>query len=554
MKIAFTGNTFARAYPEGLITGYNVAAESLLEAFMRHGKADELLYLYEPGKYQENVIRRFAEERTVLSTGKKIELINEYDVLFHGVDQLKNVDILHSIKEDVIPLLSMREKIGKPIPITFTFHSLAEPHLIWDTFIPMLMLPFKPYDAMICTSNAVVHFMEKMFERIQKTFRENSLMLGMPKLRLEKVNLGVDTDYFCPMEKNSLREKYGIPQDAFIILWFGRFSDCFKADLFPLLHVFHKLTGSFPDKKIMLILAGSQERGTNYAGTLKEQITYMGLENRVHIVFNGQIKDRAELYNIADVFTSPADNIQETFGLTPIEAMSCGIPQIVSDWDGYRDTVKHGVTGFRIHTAWCDCLDDISATDYLPANIGSRRLLHAKLAAHSVAVDCSDFLEKLKLLVSDNDLIRKMSVNSRKRAKQCFDIRHTVEHTESVWDDSIRIAHSDRSGFNPEGIPTIDYCHDFSGYPSEMLDDSTLFEPTVFCSCENYVKTPCCNNGRLEESEIPVKIIGYIKKAGTASIKQIIVDFENYSPDQIKRTLMLLYKYDFIKISTGFSV
>ena len=32
MKIAFTGNTFARAYPEGLITGYNVAAESLLEA------------------------------------------------------------------------------------------------------------------------------------------------------------------------------------------------------------------------------------------------------------------------------------------------------------------------------------------------------------------------------------------------------------------------------------------------------------------------------------------------------------------------------------------
>lgn len=80
MKIAFTGNTFARAYPEGLITGYNVAAESLLEAFMRHGKADELLYLYEPGKYQENVIRRFAEERTVLSTGKKIEMINEYDV------------------------------------------------------------------------------------------------------------------------------------------------------------------------------------------------------------------------------------------------------------------------------------------------------------------------------------------------------------------------------------------------------------------------------------------------------------------------------------------
>ena len=38
------------------------------------------------------------------------------------------------------------------------------------------------------------------------------------------------------------------------------------------------------------------------------------------------------------------------FGLTPLEAMAAGLPCVVSDWDGYRDTVRHGVDGFRIRT------------------------------------------------------------------------------------------------------------------------------------------------------------------------------------------------------------
>ena len=45
-----------------------------------------------------------------------------------------------------------------------------------------------------------------------------------------------------------------------------------------------------------------------------------------------------------------SDNIQETFGITPIEAMSAGLPVVVSDWDGYRDTVRDGIDGFRIPT------------------------------------------------------------------------------------------------------------------------------------------------------------------------------------------------------------
>ena len=40
---------------------------------------------------------------------------------------------------------------------------------------------------------------------------------------------------------------------------------------------------------------------------------------------------RINIWSAADIFISLSDNIQETFGLTPIEAMANGLPAIVSD-------------------------------------------------------------------------------------------------------------------------------------------------------------------------------------------------------------------------------
>jgi glycosyltransferase involved in cell wall biosynthesis len=59
---------------------------------------------------------------------------------------------------------------------------------------------------------------------------------------------------------------------------------------------------------------------------------------------------RRDSWAAADIFISLADNIQETFGLTPIEAMASGLPVVVTDWDGYKDTVRDGIVGFRLAT------------------------------------------------------------------------------------------------------------------------------------------------------------------------------------------------------------
>jgi len=46
----------------------------------------------------------------------------------------------------------------------------------------------------------------------------------------------------------------------------------------------------------------------------------------------------------------------ESFGLTLIEAHASGLHAVVSDWNGYRDLVEDGQTGFLVPTRWTDCV------------------------------------------------------------------------------------------------------------------------------------------------------------------------------------------------------
>lgn len=58
---------------------------------------------------------------------------------------------------------------------------------------------------------------------------------------------------------------------------------------------------------------------------------------------------RTAALSAADVFLFLIDNIQESFGLAPMEGMAAGLPLLVSDWDSMKDTVTPDV-GFRVKT------------------------------------------------------------------------------------------------------------------------------------------------------------------------------------------------------------
>lgn len=536
MRIVLLGNTLNPIKKGGLITGYAMASDDLMRSLISYSSAEKIYCTYEPMQYQIERLKEFAN--------KKCEFINEYDLLFYGVENMPDADILCSVKEDAVPLLYFRESMKKNIPITFVLHGIAEQHLIIDFFYYMLYMPFREYDAVICTSEAVRRTVEKIFLRLEQT-----LPHAKRRIRLEKAALGVDTEYFRPMDKIECRRRNGISDDAFVILWFGRFSDIFKADLHPLLHTFKKLIDENPKKKLLLLLVGSEDRSFGYAEMLEKNISALGIAANTKLMFNHEISDRAEIYNAADVFTSPIDNIQETFGLTPLEAMSCGIPQVVSDWDGYRETVDNGGTGFLIDTFWSDCMDDISEADFLPFNRNNRRLIHRILSVRSTVIDCGEYFDKLNLLVNDDELRQKMSEKSRKRAVETFSLQCSVMAMEKIWNRLLDIAKNTSEEFLDE-IPMVDYCNDFESYPTKFVDDNDMFVLTEFGTRVDYDKLPFHRHFMecIDESQLPLKILHYIKRNKKMTIKELKEFFHDYTIFQIKHSVMFLFKYDLISI------
>ncbi len=119
---------------------------------------------------------------------------------------------------------------------------------------------------------------------------------------------GIDTEVFKPMPSN-FREKYGL-QDKIVLLgvsstWNQRkgFNDFIK--------LAEKL-----DDRYTIILVG-----------LSDKQKLMIPENIIGITCTNSIKELAEIYSAADVFINLS--VEETFGLTTIEAQACGTPAIV---------------------------------------------------------------------------------------------------------------------------------------------------------------------------------------------------------------------------------
>jgi glycosyltransferase involved in cell wall biosynthesis len=91
------------------------------------------------------------------------------------------------------------------------------------------------------------------------------------------------------------------------------------------------------DPEVTFIMAGSGDM----LPRMIERSAEMGIGSRM--VFTGFV-DREEatrLYRLADVFVMPS--VSEPFGIVPLEAMSEGVPVIVSRQSGVSELVRHAI-------------------------------------------------------------------------------------------------------------------------------------------------------------------------------------------------------------------
>ena len=158
---------------------------------------------------------------------------------------------------------------------------------------------------------------------------------------------GTDTEIFKPMDKLECRKKYNIPEDAFL---FGMVAankeNPPRKGFQEALEAFAKFHLNHPEAALFI---HTQQRSPG-GFPVEEFARQQGFEKRLFLmqpyqaVFNSDSKKIAKEMNMMDVLLHPSQT--EGFGLTCVEAMSCGVPVIVNNTTSMPEMIKNGETGW----------------------------------------------------------------------------------------------------------------------------------------------------------------------------------------------------------------
>jgi len=142
------------------------------------------------------------------------------------------------------------------------------------------------------------------------------------------VHNGVDADLFRPMERAPHRRaELGVPEDARLILSVGRFVGWKGLRL-----IIDALPALPDDVHYLAVGAGPEEQ------RMREQITALGLTQRVHFAGRLPHDTLPEVMSLADLYVQPSIG-EESFGIGALEAMACGLPVLVSRKGGLLEVL-----------------------------------------------------------------------------------------------------------------------------------------------------------------------------------------------------------------------
>jgi mannosyltransferase len=152
---------------------------------------------------------------------------------------------------------------------------------------------------------------------------------------------GVDTALFAPApDRAALRREMGLDPAAFLVGCFGRLRAQKGTDL-----LVKALIAALPSRPGVeaVLMGGVTPDQAGFVEGLKARVREAGLEGRIRVLPEDKGWDIARWYRVLDLYvTAPR---VEGFGLTPLEAMACGVPVIASRAGAFEDIVAEGVTG-----------------------------------------------------------------------------------------------------------------------------------------------------------------------------------------------------------------
>jgi glycosyltransferase involved in cell wall biosynthesis len=411
---------------DGQIVGIDVAVRTLLDAYVRHGRYEKFYCRtrnrddFEAFREQLKKIGGDLNRCTFLPTD--------------GEGSTVETSILFRADPNINRLIATRSACGDDsysiCGLSHTMSSLA----VMGTVATAITQPLQSWDAIICPSRAIRSVVESLWDAAGQG-------ADLPPIQLPVIPLGIDTERFDDAvddEKRAhQRQHIGATEEDTVILFYGRLSYHNKAHPLPLIlaaeHVAKERQATGTTGDIHLVFFGYFTGESFRDDYIKLTASICHLV-QAHFIENDDPRFPDAAWAGADVFVSLVDNVQESFGLTPIEAMACGLPAIVSDWDGYRDTVRDGTDGYLIPT--------LTPAPGAGVELIRRYLIGEDVygeylagVSQSVAVDIDAMTEALRRLISNPDLRRKIGMAAKKRARKTFDWSVIIPAYDALWEE-----------------------------------------------------------------------------------------------------------------------
>lgn len=334
--------------------------------------------------------------------------------------------------------------------------------------------PTEDWDAIICTSPSIRSAMIEMFDRWGDYLSERFEGRTRRRPRLPLVPLGVNGDVFAaaadrPDIRHRRREGLEVAEDDIVLLWVGRLSYFEKAFPQAMFRAAQE-AASATAATVHFVMVGWFPGGESDKARYRQAANAYSPGIRVHFLDGNDRSLLNEMWAASDIFISLVDNIQETFGITPLEAMAAGLPVVVSDWDGYRYTVRDGVEGFLIPSLGAPAYD----------------LLHDQVVAHSLAVmsyqsyvgvvaqhtaiHIGRAADAIASLIRSPDLRRRMGQAGRRRISETFDWRVVAPQYVALAEELEAVRNAAASGAETGRHPLKgDPYRDFAGFPTQVL-------------------------------------------------------------------------------------
>lgn len=186
---------------------------------------------------------------------------------------------------------------------------------------------------------------------------------------LHGINL---TDFTPPADKPALRARLGLDPEATLIGCIGRIRAQKGTDLF--VDAMLRLLPDHPDAQVV-VLGRATEHHTGFLAELKSRIAEAGLTDRIHFPDEVPPDQVAQWYQALDLYVAPQR--WEGFGLTPLEAMACGVPVVATDVGAFSEQLDPPEIGRLVPR------DDLDALTAAAAEMLSRDLAAEGAAARA---------------------------------------------------------------------------------------------------------------------------------------------------------------------------